>query len=109
VRRATLACSDGTRLTVDIPTTSWERLRGLLGTTGLEPGHGMLLSRTRSIHTIAMRWTIAAALLDRELRVLDVVEIRPGRFIRPRRAVRHVLECRPEDVPVVGVRLRLEA
>ncbi|MBW8060405.1 MAG: DUF192 domain-containing protein [Solirubrobacterales bacterium] len=48
------------------------RLRGLLGRRKLEPGSGMLLEPSGSIHTFFMRFPIDAVFLDAELRVLEV-------------------------------------
>lgn len=78
---------------VEVPTTPWERMRGLLGRDGLEPGRALLLERTRSVHTFGMRFPIRATLLDRDLRVVAVRRMRPGRLLFPRPRVRHVLEC----------------
>ncbi|MCT4355543.1 DUF192 domain-containing protein [Streptomyces sp. Je 1-79] len=67
------------------------RRRGLLGRDGIEGA--MLITPTNSIHTFGMRFTIDVAYLDRNLTVLDVVTMRPGRLgmVRPRG--RHVLEA----------------
>ncbi|MFC8277755.1 DUF192 domain-containing protein [Streptomyces sp. NPDC057271] len=67
------------------------RRRGLLGRDGIEGA--MLITPTNSIHTLGMRFTIDVAYLDRNLTVLAVVTMRPGRLgmVRPRG--RHVLEA----------------
>ena len=52
----------------------------------------MFLERARSVHTVGMRFPVDAVLLDSSLRVVRVVPMRPGRFLRPRSRVRHVLE-----------------
>jgi uncharacterized membrane protein (UPF0127 family) len=83
----------GDRLLVEVPTSRRERMRGLLGRDEPPPGHGLLLERTRSVHTFGMRRTIRVALLDHRLSVLAVRLVRPGRLVLPRRRVRHVLEC----------------
>lgn len=80
---------------VRVAETRRERMRGLIGSAPLRPGTGLLLERTRSVHTLGMRWTITAALLDRELRILTVVRVPPNRVMAPRRGVRHVLELGP--------------
>lgn len=61
----------------------------------LERDSALLLERTRSIHTIGMRLTLAVAFLDDGLRVLEVVHARPGVVVFPRRGARHVLEAHP--------------
>jgi uncharacterized membrane protein (UPF0127 family) len=57
------------------------RMRGLIGRSGLPAGEGLLLRPAPSIHTAFMRFPIDALFLDRELRVLQVVErLRPWRM-----------------------------
>ncbi|MFC9271354.1 DUF192 domain-containing protein [Streptomyces zhihengii] len=67
------------------------RTRGLLGRDGVDGA--ILLTPCNSVHTFRMRFTIDVAYLDKELRVLHVHTMRPGRLgmIRPR--ARHVLEA----------------
>jgi uncharacterized protein len=68
------------------------RLRGLLGRPELASGEGLLLRPTGSIHTWFMRFPIDAVFLDRELRILRVVDrMRPWRAAAARKA-RAVLE-----------------
>ena len=57
----------------------------------LDPTEGLLL-RARSVHTVGMGGPIDAVLLDPQLRVIDVITLRPGRVLLPRRGVRFVLE-----------------
>jgi uncharacterized membrane protein (UPF0127 family) len=68
------------------------RMRGLIGRRGLPAGEGLLLHPAPAIHTAFVRFPIDALFLDRELRVLDIVErLRPWRIAsRPR--ARAVLE-----------------
>jgi len=67
------------------------RIRGLLGRSGYDGA--LVLKRTRSVHTIGMRFPIDVAFLDRELTVLDVVHLPPWRMAMPRRRCRSVLEA----------------
>ncbi len=53
------------------------RMRGLVGRQALAAGEGMLLRPAPSIHTAFMRFPIDALFLDRELRVIDIVERLP--------------------------------
>lgn len=63
------------------------RLRGLLGRPALGAGEGLLLRPTGSIHTWFMRFAIDAVFLDRDLRVLRVVdELRPWHAAAARKA-----------------------
>lgn len=80
------------------------RLRGLLGRSGLEPGAGLLLRPSNSIHTCFMRFPIDAVFLDVELRVLRVrSELRPWR-VAWERGSRAVLELAAGEAERRGVR-----
>jgi uncharacterized membrane protein (UPF0127 family) len=87
--RASVAVSGARRIPVDVAETAFERLRGLIGAF---PPRGLLLPRTRSVHTIGMRAPIDAVLLGAGGEVVDVVRLAPGRLLLPRRRVRCVLE-----------------
>jgi uncharacterized membrane protein (UPF0127 family) len=92
----TLLGPRGIRIEARVPTTRRERRRGLLGERGLGQSEGLLLERTRSVHTVGMLFEVAVVLLDEDLRVRRVVRLLPGRVLLPRVGVRHVLECAPE-------------
>jgi uncharacterized membrane protein (UPF0127 family) len=82
-----------------------KRMRGLLGRRGLSSGEGMLLVPAPSIHTAFMRFPIDALFLDRELRVLDIVErLRPWRMASRHRA-RCVLELAAGESARRGIRV----
>jgi uncharacterized membrane protein (UPF0127 family) len=59
----------------------WSRLRGLLGSSTLPPGEGLLLRPCSAIHTFFMRYPIDAVFVDR---CGQVVGLRRG--LRPWRA-----------------------
>jgi uncharacterized membrane protein (UPF0127 family) len=68
------------------------RFRGLLGRRELEPGEGLLLSPSSSVHTAFMRFPIDVVFLDNTLSVIGVSpNIRPWR-LAGRKGARHVLE-----------------
>jgi uncharacterized protein len=61
--------------------TAPSRMRGLLGRSGLEPGEGLLIRRTNSVHMFFMRFAIDVVFVDRDLVVKKVVErLRPWRM-----------------------------
>lgn len=105
MRRISVVGPRGVVLEVSIPTSHAERMRGLLGRDSLGEREALLLERTRSIHTLGMRFPIAVALLDRSSRILAVLRVAPGRVVLPRPRVRHVLECRVDIDLRVGDRL----
>ena len=89
------------------------RMRGLLGRDGIEPGQGLLIKPTNSVHMFFMRFAIDAVFVDRDGVVLDVVPgLRPWRMAGCRGA-RAALEL-PAGAAArygitVGERLSLEA
>src|SRR5437879_3400082 len=79
------------------------RMRGLLGRSGLPAGEGMLITPAPSIHTAFMRFPIDVLFLDRELRVIKIVEkLGPWRVASQARA-RAVLELRAGESARCGV------
>lgn len=87
---------------VEIAASYGTRRRGLLGRDGIEGA--ILLTPCSSVHTFRMRFTIDVAYLDKELRVLDVHTMKPGRLGRPRLRARHVLEAEGGAMAEWGVR-----
>src|ERR671937_24165 len=83
VREALVKTSDG-RVVCSrclIAQRPWQRMRGLLGRSRLEPGEGMLFRPAGSIHMFFMRFPIDAIFCDRDLAVIRVVpELRPWRI-----------------------------
>lgn len=67
------------------------RTRGLLGRDGLDGA--LLLTPAGGVHTFRMRFAIDVAYLGRDLTVLAVRTMRPGRLGLPRLRARHVLEA----------------
>lgn len=73
------------------------RLLGLAGLRALPPGAALLLPRTRSVHTLGMRFALDLYWLDADRRVVRVDRgVRPWR-VRGCRAARAVVElpCAP--------------
>jgi protein-S-isoprenylcysteine O-methyltransferase Ste14/uncharacterized membrane protein (UPF0127 family) len=85
-------------------TTHWARLRGLLGTTRLDPGDGLWLVPCRQVHTIGMRYPIDVVFLDGTRRVVRRVSaLSPGR-LSPRVVAAHsVLELPAGTLEKVGL------
>ncbi|MFI2644559.1 DUF192 domain-containing protein [Streptomyces sp. NPDC018610] len=92
------------RVTVplELATSYRARTRGLLGRDSVDGA--LLLSPASGIHTFRMRIPIDVAYLDRRLRVLAVVTMRPGRLGLPRLRSRHVLESAAGAMAGWGVR-----
>ncbi len=77
--------------TAEVADRMAQRAKGLLGRDGYDGA--MVLPRTRSVHTVGMRFPIDVAFCDRELVVLDVARVRPMRVALPRRRGRTVVEA----------------
>ncbi|MER0243001.1 DUF192 domain-containing protein [Streptomyces sp. HSW2009] len=78
------------------------RSRGLLGRDGIVGA--LLLSPASGVHTFRMRFAIDVAYLDRELTVIAVRTMRPGRLGLPRPRSRHVLEAEAGAMERWGLR-----
>ncbi|QGV78809.1 DUF192 domain-containing protein [Streptomyces ficellus] len=96
-----LTCRD-VSVPVEIAASYGTRRRGLLGRDGI--AGALLLSPCNSVHTFRMRFAIDVAYLDRDLRVVDVVTMVPGRLGMPRPRARHVLEAEAGAMRSWGVR-----
>ena len=73
---------------LEVASTRRERRKGLLGRDRFDGA--LLLERTRSVHTLGMRFAIDVAHCDADMRVLRVTTLRPnriGRFVPRARAV----------------------
>ncbi|WP_107500262.1 DUF192 domain-containing protein, partial [Streptomyces swartbergensis] len=90
------------RVPLEIATSYRARTRGLLGRDSVEGA--ILLSPANSVHTFRMRMPIDVAYLDRDLRVIAVRTMRPGRLGMPRLRARHVVEANAGVMREYGVR-----
>ncbi|MGW3517856.1 DUF192 domain-containing protein [Streptomyces hydrogenans] len=99
---STLTVPEGATVPVEVAASYRARRRGLLGRDGV--AGAMLLTPANSVHTFGMRFPIDVAYLDRRLRVLAVVTMRPGRLGLPRPRARHVLEAEAGAMAGWGLR-----
>ncbi len=80
--------------------TPWARLIGLLGRTGLPPGHGLLLDPCASIHTFGMLFSIDTIFLDRKGRVVRLHRnVGPFRIVFGGRTATQVIEIQSGWMP----------
>lgn len=65
--------------------TFWLRLRGLLGTSSLKDGQGLILVGEKSIHTLFMRFPIDVVYVDKNHQVIrldeNMIPYRLGPFV----------------------------
>ncbi|MEV6106043.1 DUF192 domain-containing protein [Streptomyces sp. NPDC051940] len=99
---AVLRTPDGGRMPVRVAASFRARSRGLLGYDE-PPDAALLLTPAQGVHTFGMRFAIDVAYLSRDLRVLAVRTMVPGRLGRPRLRARHVLEAPAGTLAARGV------
>ncbi|MEV0178124.1 DUF192 domain-containing protein [Streptomyces sp. NPDC050625] len=90
-------------LPLELATSYRARTKGLLGRDSVDGA--MLLSPANGVHTFRMRIPIDVAYLDRDLTVIAVRTMRPGRLGLPRLRSRHVLEAEAGVMAGWGVRV----
>ena len=72
-----LVCGGRVIASLEVASTRRERRRGLSGRDAIEGG--LLLERTRSVHSFGMRFPIDVAHCDADMRVLRVATMRANR------------------------------
>lgn len=78
---------------VFIADSFFTRLTGLLSSSSILDGEGLLLCPCRQIHTYGMKFYIDALFLDRDMKIIDIYEyMPPGRMSRYYMKGRMVLE-----------------
>ena len=88
---------------VEIAAGHRSRAKGLLGRDGVDGA--LLLRPARSVHSFGMRMPIDVAFCDAELRVLEIVALRPRRLTRPRWRSGAVIEAELGAFERWGVRV----
>lgn len=83
-----------------------DRVVGLLNRSGLDPGEGLLIERTQSIHMFFMRFPIDVVFMDRSRRVTKAVTgLRPWRVIWWARGARDCIELPVGAIATSGTRV----
>jgi uncharacterized protein len=93
IENATRGTTVGVR--VRVASTSLDRMVGLLRTPEVQPGEGLLIERSPSIHMFFMPYAIDAVFLSKNGRVTKIVErLQPWRVVLWARGARDCLELR---------------
>ena len=92
----------GDAVEVTLATSRAGRLRGLIGTTGVGRGKGLLL-RAKQVHTFGMRYAIDVVHLDGEGLILGVAMLKPFRLGRWRRRAKWILELDSGEAQRLGL------
>ncbi len=66
---------------VELATRWWQRMRGLLGRSGLPEGHALFISPANSIHMFFMLFALDLVFVDRDMKVVRIVRnVRPWKL-----------------------------
>lgn len=84
----------------------WEKFRGLMLDTSLQPDEALLIRKCNSIHCCFMRMAIDVLFIDDEGRILHIIpEMRPWTFSPIVKKARDVIECYPGTVQRTGLKV----
>ncbi len=90
---------------VVLANTFFKRLRGLMFRRRLPPDEALWLRPCNGVHTFWMLFAIDVIFLDRELRIVKLVEnMRPFRVTRPHLAARSVIEMPAYAISRAGLK-----
>jgi len=90
---------------VELATTMWRRMKGLLGRASVPGGYALVIRPCRSIHTWFMRCAIDAVFVDASGRVVKVADrVAPFRLVSGGRGARAVVELSGGAASRAGVR-----
>jgi uncharacterized protein len=91
---------------VELANTARARLCGLIGRCGLSDGEALWLRPSSGVHTCGMRFAIDVVFLDRDLRIVKLVEnLRPFRLTLPHLRAASVLEMGAHSITRAGLRV----
>ena len=96
-----LVAGDRVFASLEVADNAYRRARGLLGRDRLDGA--LWLPRTRSVHTLGMRFAIDVAYCDAGGRVLEIVTMAPWRLGLPRLRARSVVEAQAGNLQRWGV------
>lgn len=91
---------------VKLANTFFKRLRGLMFRRRLAPDEALWLRPCNGVHTFWMFFAIDVIFLDREMRIVRLVEnLRPFRVTRPHLSARSVIEMPAHSISNLGLRV----
>ena len=85
-----------------------ERNRGLLALPGLEPEQGLLITPCRSIHTFAMGYSLDVLYLDRDFKIVKIVEHMPPNRMSMALLAHSTLEINAGEVQRLGLKVAMQ-
>lgn len=79
---------------LQVASTFWSRLKGLLGRRSIPAQEGLLIRCTNSIHTLFMQFPIDVVFVNKDLVVKKIAQnVVPGKLYLGSWSARHVIEC----------------
>ncbi len=81
-----------------------ERLKGLLFTKSLSPGHGMYIKPCSEVHSFGMAYALDVVFLDDQLKVIKL-DVLPKHSIRMCRGAKSVIELPECSINELGIKL----
>ncbi len=76
-----IAFNNGYRIDLELKTSFWERMKGLLGVDYLNKNRGIVLENCKQVHTFGMKFPIDILVLDKNLDIIDFVyRMKPNRI-----------------------------
>ncbi len=91
---------------LSIADSFWSSLLGLMGKPDLPNGSGLLLIPCQSVHTMGMRFPIDVIFMDRNGKVLQLIEnMKPWRISRHLTKARSVLELPVGTIVASGTKV----
>jgi hypothetical protein len=86
--------------------TTFARMKGLLGTTGLSDEEALWIHACNSVHTFFMKYSIDCVFLDRQMNVKALVEnVQPGKIVWPRWGATSVIEMKSGAIRKLGLKV----
>ncbi|QSO48167.1 DUF192 domain-containing protein [Alicyclobacillus mengziensis] len=86
--------------------THWEKFRGLMLDTSLQPDEALLIRKCKAIHCCFMKIPIDVLFVDDEGRITHIIpEMRPWTFSPVVRKADDVIECYPGTVARTGLQV----
>jgi len=84
---------------VEVADKYFARLKGLLGRTTLESGQGLVIRPCNSIHTVGMKFPIDVAFIDKNDKIVFIMEEIPeGKFSPIVKGAKYVVETRAGEI-----------
>ncbi len=109
MQRVNVRNEDGTQSlgrAIEIADTSFRRMKGLLGRSGLAAGSGLWIRPSSGVHTLFMSFPIDVVGLDTQYRVVHLWPVlKPWRITRVSLAIKTVLELPAGTIAATGVQV----